>query len=60
MMIRKTGNRVRLFTRRGYDWTARYSAVMAAGGLLKANSATIDGELVCLKRDGRPCFDRWH
>ena len=41
-MIRKTGDRVRLYTRRGYDWTERYPAVTAAAAVLKADSAMIE------------------
>ncbi len=59
-MIRKIGDRVRLFTRRGYDWTARYPLVTAAAVLLKAESVTVDGELVCLRPDGVSCFDTLH
>jgi bifunctional non-homologous end joining protein LigD len=58
LMIRKTGDRVRLFTRNGFDWSARYP--LAAAALLKADSAMLDGELVCLKPNGLSCFDTLH
>jgi bifunctional non-homologous end joining protein LigD len=60
LMIRKAGDRVRLYTQSGYDWTDRYPAVTGAAAVLKANSAIIDGELVCLKRNGMSCFDTLH
>jgi bifunctional non-homologous end joining protein LigD len=60
LLIRKAGERVRLYTRRGYDWTDRYPAVTSAAAVLKANSAIIDGELVCLKPNGMSCFDTLH
>ena len=50
LMIRKAGGSGAPVTRRGYDWTARYPRVTAAAALLKAASATVDGELVCLKQ----------
>jgi ATP-dependent DNA ligase len=31
MMVRQTGPGARLFTRRGYDWTSRYSADYGRG-----------------------------
>jgi bifunctional non-homologous end joining protein LigD len=60
LMIRKTRDRVRLYTRRGYDWTDRYPAVTGAGAALKADSAMIDGELVCLNANGVSCFHTLH
>jgi bifunctional non-homologous end joining protein LigD len=30
LMVRRDGEAVRLFTRRGYDWTDRYPAIVAA------------------------------
>jgi hypothetical protein len=35
---------VRLFTRRGYDWTDRYPAIVAAAAKLGVKSFTLDGE----------------
>lgn len=47
---------VKLITRNGKDWTARYPAVAAALSKLKVQSATLDGELVALEADGRSNF----
>ena len=46
LIARKRDNRVRLFTRRGYDSTDRYPLISAAVAALRAPSATIDGEAV--------------
>jgi bifunctional non-homologous end joining protein LigD len=51
---------VRLFTRRGYDWTDRYPAIAAAPGKLRAKSFTLDGEAVVAGPDGVAVFDALH
>jgi ATP-dependent DNA ligase len=43
---------VRLFTRRGYDWTDRYPAIAGAAAKLRARSFTLDGEAVICGADG--------
>jgi bifunctional non-homologous end joining protein LigD len=35
---------MRLFTRRGYDWTGRYPAIAGTAMRLRAGSFTLDGE----------------
>jgi bifunctional non-homologous end joining protein LigD len=47
LMVRREGTSVRLFTRRGYDWTDRYPAIAAAAAKLRARSFTLDGEAGC-------------
>jgi bifunctional non-homologous end joining protein LigD len=37
---------VRLFTRRGYDWSGRYPAITVIAAKLRARSFTLDGEAV--------------
>jgi bifunctional non-homologous end joining protein LigD len=49
---------VRLFTRRGHDWTDRYPSIAAAVGALSCRSCLIDGEVVICDEDGIPVFDR--
>jgi hypothetical protein len=44
LIVRRDGEAVRLFTRRGHDWTERYPAIAAAAAKLKARSFTLDGE----------------
>jgi bifunctional non-homologous end joining protein LigD len=60
LIPRKTGDRVRLFTRRGYDWTERYPLIAKAVAALQATSATIDGEAVCCDESGVSVFDNLH
>jgi bifunctional non-homologous end joining protein LigD len=51
---------VRLFTRRGYDWTARYPAIARRATELNARSFTLDGEAVVCGPDGIAIFDALH
>ena len=51
-MVRREGDAVRVFTRRGFDWSERYPLIAAASGRLKAASFTIDGEGVVCRPDG--------
>jgi bifunctional non-homologous end joining protein LigD len=46
LIVRRDGAAVRLFTRRGYDWTDRYPVIANAATKLKARSFTLDGEAV--------------
>jgi ATP-dependent DNA ligase len=60
LIVRRDGPAVRLFTRRGYDWTDRYPAVAAAAAKLRAKSFTLDGEAVVCGTDGVAVFDALH
>jgi bifunctional non-homologous end joining protein LigD len=51
---------VRLFTRRGHDWTDRYPAIASAAAKLRAKSFTMDGEAVVTGADGVAVFDALH
>jgi hypothetical protein len=51
---------VRLFTRRGYDWTGRYPAIASAAAKIRAQSFTLDGEAVVCGDDGVAIFDALH
>jgi bifunctional non-homologous end joining protein LigD len=59
LRLERDGDRVRLFTRNGYDWTKRYPWVEAA---LKNRMKhfVIDGEAVILGVDGRSDFNALH
>jgi bifunctional non-homologous end joining protein LigD len=57
MIVRRDGPIVRIFSRNAYDWTARFSAIAAAAGQIKAKGFTIDGEAVVLGPDGLSQFD---
>jgi bifunctional non-homologous end joining protein LigD len=58
LIVRRDGEAVRLFTRRGYDWTDRYPAIAAAAVKLRAKSFTLDGEAVVVGHDGVGPRDR--
>jgi bifunctional non-homologous end joining protein LigD len=47
MMARRDPVGIRLLTRRGKDWAARYPLVVEAVNHLKVRSVLIDGEVVC-------------
>jgi ATP-dependent DNA ligase len=38
LQVRRDGDTVRLFTRNGYDWSARYPAISVTATLLRAKS----------------------
>ena len=60
LQVRRDGEAVRLFTRRGYDWTARYPAIVRAAAALRCTSFTLDGEAVVCGPDGVAVFDALH
>lgn len=60
LMARKQAGRVRLYTRNGYDWSARYSTIVRAVGSLKVESILLDGEAVIWDKKGVVDFDRLH
>jgi bifunctional non-homologous end joining protein LigD len=58
--VRAASPLVRLFTRRGFDWTDRYPAIAGAAAKLAARSFTIDGEAVVCGTDGIAVFAALH
>jgi ATP-dependent DNA ligase len=60
LIVRRDGTAVRLFTRRGHDWTDRYPAIAAAAAKMRAKSFTLDGEAVVAGEDGVAVFDALH
>jgi hypothetical protein len=60
LIVRRDGDAVRLFTRRGYDWSDRYPAIARAAAKLRARSFTIDGEAAVCGPDGVAVFDALH
>jgi bifunctional non-homologous end joining protein LigD len=60
LQVRRDGDTVRLFTRRGYDWTARYPGIAATAARLRARSFTLDGEACVCGPDGIAIFDALH
>jgi ATP-dependent DNA ligase len=59
-MVWRDGERVRLFTRRGYDWTQRYPRIVHFARKLRATRFLIDGEAIVCGEDGVSDFERLH
>jgi bifunctional non-homologous end joining protein LigD len=57
-ICRCDGERVRVFSRTGRDWTDRVPLIAEALAKLRAKSVTIDGEGVVCRSDGVSDFDR--
>jgi bifunctional non-homologous end joining protein LigD len=60
LQVQCVGDKVRLFTRRGYDWSKRYPAIARTAAGLRCASFTIDGEAVVCGPDGVAVFDALH
>jgi bifunctional non-homologous end joining protein LigD len=60
LIVRKQEARVRVFTRRGFDWSYKFPAIVEALKSLRATSITIDGEAVYCTEDGVSNFDKLH
>ncbi len=58
VIARKDGDRVRLYTRNGHDFSHRFLLIVEAVAALRSRSCIIDGEAVCCDEDGVPSFDR--
>ena len=60
-MVRREGKRVRLFTRRGRNWTHRFGELPEAISSIRGvTSLTIDGEACVCGSDGVPVFALLH
>jgi len=57
ILARRDRDRVRLFTRNGYDFTARFPKLAAAVAALPVQSCVVDGEAIVVNRDGLSDFD---
>jgi bifunctional non-homologous end joining protein LigD len=51
-----SGKRVRLVTRNGKDWSARFPSIVRAVGALHLKDGILDGEVVALRPDGTSDF----
>src|SRR5437868_4653386 len=60
LIVQREGTRVRLLTRRGYDWSDRYPLITHAALRLRQTSFVIDGEAVVLGSDGISDFEGLH
>ena len=52
----KAGGEVRLVTRNGNDYTAKFRAIADAVATLSAREAVLDGEACAVDQDGKPSF----
>src|SRR6476661_3608529 len=57
-ICRRDGDRVRVFSRRGHDWTDRVPLIAQALAKLRVKSVTLDGEGVVCRPDGVTDFER--
>jgi len=60
LRIERDGDRVRLITRGGYDWTGRYPWIAEAARRNRIKQFVLDGEAVVLCVDGMPDFNALH
>lgn len=60
LQVRKAGAEVRIYTRRGADWTERYPRLVAAARRLRAVSAVLDGEGIVYDEKLMPSFALIH
>jgi bifunctional non-homologous end joining protein LigD len=57
LRVERNGDRVRLITRNGYDWTNRYPWIVEAALKNRQKPFIIDGEAIILGVDGIPDFN---
>jgi bifunctional non-homologous end joining protein LigD len=57
LMARRNGAGIRLLTRNGYDWAARYPLICEAVDRLRVRSCLIDGEAVACDDNGLAVFE---
>jgi ATP-dependent DNA ligase len=60
LRVEREGDRVRLITRGGYDWTERYPRIVEAALKNRRKQFVIDGEAVVLRVDGVSDFNALH
>jgi bifunctional non-homologous end joining protein LigD len=60
LRVERDGDRVRLLTRNGFDWTKRYPWIVEAALKNRIKQFVIDGEAVILGVDGVPDFNALH
>jgi ATP-dependent DNA ligase len=58
LLIHRDGDAVRLFTRRGYEWTHRFPRVMDQARRLRPSAFVIDAEAVFCGDNAVPDFER--
>ena len=60
LIVQRDGQRVRLFTRNGHDWSGRYPLITEAALRNRNSSFVLDGEAVLLGVDGISDFNGLH
>jgi ATP-dependent DNA ligase len=60
LRVERDGDRVRLFSRNGYDWTSRYPWIAEAARKIRQKRFVLDGEAVILGVDGIADFNALH
>ncbi len=60
LRVERDGDRVRLITRGGYNWTKRYPWIVEAALKNRIKQFVIDGEAVILGVDGVSDFNELH
>jgi bifunctional non-homologous end joining protein LigD len=60
LRVERDGDRARLITRNGYDWTDRYPWIVESALKNRIKQFVIDGEAVVLGVDGIPDFNALH
>jgi bifunctional non-homologous end joining protein LigD len=60
LRVEREGDRVRLITRGGYDWTERYPWIVEAALKNRRKQFVVDGEAVVLRVDGVSDFNALH
>ncbi|MDA9520119.1 DNA ligase [Bradyrhizobium sp. CCBAU 11434] len=60
LRVERLGERVRLFTRNGHDWTSRFPWIVEAARKNRQTHFVIDGEAVVLGVDGVSDFNALH
>jgi bifunctional non-homologous end joining protein LigD len=57
LIARRVGVTVKLYTRRGSDWSKRYPLIVEAIARLRVSSIVLDGEAMCFDHQGGHDFD---
>ena len=60
LRVERNGDRVRLITRNGHDWTGRYPWIVESALKNRIKQFVVDGEAVILGVDGIPDFNALH
>src|ERR1700754_2720240 len=60
LRVERNGNRVRLLSKSGHDWTERYPWIVETARKIRKKQFILDGEAVVLGVDGISNFDDLH